>query len=259
MNKFTPNPFPGFVPSYVNTPSKSNFPSMQITKGVKAGTNGTLVVMLVDESGSMNSFKNQTISGYNEFLQGQENDGDKTFISLVKFEGSQIKKPYSKVHVKEAPRLTDQTYTPGSTTNLLDAIGFTIQDVDSLLSELHENERPAVVIVIQTDGYENSSRSFTNSTIKALVKDREENEWTFMFLGANIDAFATGAAFGMNAANTANYTMSNIGDTFQTMSSTVTRVKMARSMGMSTGAVYASSMYTKEDRENMTKDVGGKK
>ena len=134
----------------------------------------------------------------------------------------------------------------------MDAIGVTIQDVDTFLKELSENERPSVVIVIQTDGAENSSRSFNNETIKALIKDREENQWTFMFLGANIDAFATGAAFGMNAANTANYAMGATMDTFQVMSTTVSKVKSARSMGMSTEAVYSTAMYTDEDRAKMT-------
>ena len=254
MTHFNPNPFPGFVPTGIPGISNRIIQSTvsNFTKGEKAGTNGSLVVMIVDESGSMGSYKSQTISGYNEFLQGQEKDGDQTYISLVKFEGNKITKPYSKVHVKEAPRLNDETYTPCGGTNLLDAIGVTIQDVDAFLKELPENERPSVVIVIQTDGAENSSRSFNNETIKALIQDREENQWTFMFLGANIDAFATGAAFGMNTANTANYAMGATMDTFQVMSTTVSKVKSARSMGMSTEAVYSTAMYTDEDRAKMT-------
>lgn len=137
-------------------------------------------------------------------------------------------------------------------TNLLDAIGNTITDIDVLLKDLPETERPAVVVVIQTDGAENASRSYDNETIKALVKDREENQWTFMFLGANIDAFATGAAFGMNTANTANYAMSATMDTFRVMSATVSKVKSARAMGMNTEAVYSTAMYTNEDRNKMT-------
>ena len=257
--KNIPNPFPGYSPTlnpfnnFQNTTVKSK---ESFTPGVKVGRNGTLVVMIVDESGSMAAHKANTISGYNEFLYGQEKDGDATYISLVKFEGSSIKRPYSKIHVKEAPRLNEENYTPGSTTNLLDAVGYSIKDVDNLLVNMTEAERPSVVIVIQTDGQENSSQSFDNETLKAMVKDREQNDWTFMFLGANIDAFATGAAFGMNFANTASYSMENIGDTFQVMSSTVTKVKMARSMGMDTTAVYNTAMYTDEERAKMTGNKG---
>lgn len=80
MTNFNPNPFPGFTPTtfHFHKPIKSIF-----APGQKAGTNGSLVVMVVDESGSMSSHKSQTISGYNEFLQGQEKDSDQTYISLV--------------------------------------------------------------------------------------------------------------------------------------------------------------------------------
>ena len=253
MSTFIPNPFPGFQGFKPNTPTTTK---VTVTKGPKAGKNGTLVCMIVDESGSMGPYVQATIDGYNEFLSGQEKDGDLTYVSLIKFEGGQVKKPYTKVHVKDAPRLSTELYQPAGVTNLLDAIGQTISDVDKLLNEISEADRPAVVIVIQTDGQENASREYTYETIKALVKDREENEWTFMFLGANIDAFSTGAMFGMNAANTASYTMNNQTDVYSTISATVSRTKAMRSMGASTSQVYAQAMFTDEERDDMTK--GGK-
>jgi Mg-chelatase subunit ChlD len=256
MTTFTPNPFPGFQGFKPQPNNPSTTKTVSVTKGPKAGKNGTLVSMLVDESGSMGPYVQATIEGYNEFLSGQEKDGDLTYISLIKFENGEVKKPYTKVHVKAAPRLTTDLYKPGGMTNLLDAIGQTITDVDALLNGMPENERPAVIIVIQTDGHENASREYTYETIRALVKDREENDWAFMFLGANIDAFATGAQFGMNAYNTASYTMNNQAGVYSTISATVSRTKSLRSMGASTEAVYAQAMFTDEERKDMTK--GGK-
>lgn len=250
MSIITPNPFPGFQGFNPNTPTTTK---VTVTKGPKAGKNGTLVCMLVDESGSMGPYVQATIDGYNEFLSGQEKDGDLTYISLIKFEDGQVKKPYTKVHVKSAPRLSTSLYQPAGMTNLLDAIGQTISDVDALLNSTPEADRPAVVIVIQTDGHENASREYTYDTIKALVKDREENEWSFMFLGANIDAFATGAMFGMNASNTASYTMNNQADVYSTISTTVSRTKMMRSAGATTAQIYAQAMFTDEERKDMTK------
>jgi hypothetical protein len=59
-----------------------------------------------------------------------------------------------------------------------------------------------VIVCILTDGGENASREFTQPKVKEMIQHAEAHGWSFVFLAANQDAFATGAMYGINAANT---------------------------------------------------------
>lgn len=74
-------------------------------------------------------------------------------------------------------------------TALNDAIGKTINDVNQFGTN--------VVVLIQTDGQENSSKEYKLDRIKSLIKEKEKLGWEFNFVGAGLDAFNQGAAYGM--------------------------------------------------------------
>lgn len=59
-----------------------------------------------------------------------------------------------------------------------------------------------VMAVVFTDGLENASREATVETVGVMVKEREQNGFTFIYLGANQDAWATGAGFGLSGGAT---------------------------------------------------------
>lgn len=62
-----------------------------------------------------------------------------------------------------------------------------------------------------TDGYENSSRKYNAFTIKSLIDNKKRNDWTFVFLGANIDSHVVGGQIGIDFGNTVNYNYQNTG------------------------------------------------
>ncbi len=248
-----PNPFPGI-----------NFPKSQIAiqprvgakrklpKIAKTGTAGSLIALVLDESGSMSSCWNPTVEGYNQYIGEQKKlEPEKTQVTLCKFEGGNTVYPYTNLNILEVPLLDRTNYVPKGGTNLLDAIGKTIIAINDHLTTLEDVARPAVVVTILTDGEENSSREFTNEDIKAFVKKCEKKGWAFMFLGANIDAFSVGATFGMNASNTASYSTANMGATMATMSNVTTRMRSAKLAGADTESVYASAMYTDAERNTI--------
>lgn len=248
----TNHPDPGVIPPYTPPiPKDLTVGTKKFWEGQKAGTNGCLVVMVVDESGSMGTLVDDVIGGYNNFLDEQAKDSIQTYVSLVKFESPQIKQVYKMQPVETAPRLNRELYRPGGMTNLLDAVGQSIEDVDAILAEHPESERPSVIMVVQTDGHENASRSFTKELVKSLIEDREKKDWIFTFLGANIDAFAEGSSFGFGAHNTASYDVANMAATYSGISSSVTRAKMARSKGLKSEEVYTTAMYTDAERNAM--------
>jgi len=254
-NIILPNPFPGLAINVNAQVVAAPLPINQY-KFKRAGKNGTLITMIIDESGSMHSAWNATIAGFNEFVQGQrsaEAAAGAGYLSLIKFDAPEIKTVYVNRPLNEVPELNKSTYTPRGGTNLLDAIGQAINSVNAELVKLKKKDRPGVIITIMTDGAENSSRSFTRDQIKDMVKAAEAADWTFTFLGANIDSFAVGSTFGMNLQNSVNYSTNNMGATMAAVSASTVRMRSAKSAGTSTLDLYATGLYTDEEKKNMTK------
>lgn len=55
-----------------------------------------------------------------------------------------------------------------------------------------------VLAVIFTDGLENASREVSNSQLQDIIKNKEKEDWTFIYLGANQDAWSTGSEYGFS-------------------------------------------------------------
>lgn len=72
--------------------------------------------------------------------------------------------------------------------------------------EVDPDAEGKVLAVILTDGGENSSREVNGAQVKAMIEEREAAGWTFVYLGANQDAWAIGARLG--TTRSANFTAS---------------------------------------------------
>lgn len=214
----------------------------------KAGTKTAHVVFVLDGSGSMMPHAEATISGYNEFLETQKVSEIPTKVSLYQFNGWDVKPIYEYVDVALVEKLTSATYRPSGNTNLYDAIGFTMRKVNERLEKAKRANRDSVTIVILTDGEENSSREFNLSDIKSLVKSSEEKNWSYFFLGANIDTFAVGASLGFGTLNTIAYNMNNVAGAMAVASSASNRMKYARSLDMDTQSAYTDAAFTDAER-----------
>ena len=176
----------------------------------------TLLVFIMDRSGSMERIITDSIGGFNSLIEAQKKDslenGNEVKVSLTIF-NSTIDNIYNFVDINEVKPLTDKVFFATSMTALNDAIGITVDLVGKQLSNLPEEERPEKVLVtVITDGEENSSRKYSNMDIKELVKHQETvYNWTFNFIGANIDSFGESATRGINTNNTANYVATSDG------------------------------------------------
>lgn len=223
-------------------------------KPKRAGKNPNLshIVFVLDESSSMSSCWDQTISGYNEYLKAQKEDaektGIKTLVSLFKFNGFNVDCIFDRQDVAEVTPLTKSNYRPSGGTNLLDAMGGVMMKINALLSEKKKADRESVIITILTDGEENQSRTFKNADIKVMVEKAEGKNWGFMFLGANIDAFHAGAAMGFNYNNTMQFNTSNAAETFRSASNMTARMKGAYASGLDTSSTYAATAFVDAER-----------
>ena len=149
-------------------------------------------IFLLDRSGSMQSCWDDTIGGYNSFIESQKELGGT--MTLVQFDHEYMVS-YTAKPIGEVEPLTKQTFVPRGSTALLDAMGQAIKEWKG---------GPPTVIVL-TDGLENASHTYTKAHIKDLVEQKEKDGWIFMYLGANHDAFDEAQSLGIGAGRTLNF------------------------------------------------------
>lgn len=247
-----PQPQTPIVNAIQPIPVKSTYG--EAFKPKRAGKNTSHVIFLLDDSGSMQSCRDTTISGYNEYLDSQKADaektGIKTFVSLYKFDGYNVNCVFDRKPVDEANHISRDDYNPQGMTNLYDGMGGVMMAVNKNLEANKKADRDSVIVTVLTDGGENSSKTFNNLDIKQMVEKCEGKNWGFMFLGANIDAFAVGSRLGFNVNNTIQYDTNNMGSTIRAASAMTTRMKSAYASGMATDDTYASTAFTFAERSS---------
>jgi Mg-chelatase subunit ChlD len=188
----------------------------------------TDITVILDRSGSMESVADDTIGGFNSFLDDQKSGHGDAVITLVQFD-DQYETVYRAVPVSRARRLTRRTFEPRGSTALLDAIGRTITETGARLRDLREHEGSGqVMMVILTDGYENASRFHSIHQISDMIAhQRDVYSWEFVYIGANQDAIATASGMGMKPGSALTYDHSAAG-TELAFSSVSRRIKDKR-------------------------------
>jgi hypothetical protein len=173
--------------------------------------NFTRIAIVLDRSGSMESCKESTVAGFNEFIRTQREIPGEATVKLVQFD-DQYETVFDKP-LKECPELTQNTFVPRGSTALLDAQGRTIVELGQELAALPESERPSKVIVVTlTDGLENASKQYNLDKIGEMIREqRDKYNWDFVFLGANQDAIATAAAMSIPLPSAMSYSTSKAG------------------------------------------------
>ena len=168
--------------------------------------NLTELVFILDKSGSMASLEQDTIGGFNAMIEKQKKLDGECVVSCVLFDNGQ-KVIYDRVPLSEVRPMTEEDYTAGGCTALVDALGKSVKYIGNIHKHLREEDIPEhTVFVITTDGMENASREYSSDKVKKMVsKKTEKNGWEFLYLAANIDAVETGAAVGIKAGRAANY------------------------------------------------------
>ena len=209
----------------------------------------THIAVLLDRSGSMESIKAETISGFNFFLNEQKKSGANASLTLVQFDTQETEIVHEAKPVQSVPELNADTYQPRGGTPLLDALGETISSTGRTLAVVPEANRPdKVVFVIITDGQENSSHKFSKTQIKEMLEHQTNvYKWQFIYLGANQDAFAEAGSMGIGVGNAANFTPANMPAAFAVAAENVALFRRSNDV--------ESLRYTNEQRKRLTKDT----
>jgi uncharacterized protein with von Willebrand factor type A (vWA) domain len=180
------------------------------------GKTGLYTHILLDASGSMGPYVIQTMKSFNKYvldLKGVPN----ARLALSTFRSAGWNDDNTVVEDIRLPTplndfgaLTDSDYTVGGGTPLYDSIALTV-------TKIRATAKPGeqIVMVIITDGAENSSHNFKQEDIKNMLRRCQNEGWTVLFLGANVNAVQIAAGMGLPPTAALDYSMNKIEETFQ--------------------------------------------
>lgn len=217
----------------------------------------THISIILDRTGSMQEIRDDTIGGFNAFLKDQKDQLGTVTLTLVQFDSQD---PYEKIHsfkpLHEVPELTRETFIPRASTPLLDAMGHGIIDLEHSLAKLPDDQQPSkVVLMIITDGQENSSREFRKEQIaKMIQKKQEQNQWQIVFLSADLDGIEDAQQYGIRPQSSMSFDKSAQGTRSAWDSSSEAIRRHRESLDSS-----AEIEFTKEDRQKQRSEEARKK
>lgn len=217
-------------------------------KGKKTSQGGktTVVHLLIDQSGSMSGTRQSTVDGINEYVNTLKEDGGKYKVSLTLFDSGfdqkiRLDKPWNNLYIDDVPELTLEDYKPNGGTPLQDAFCMTLND-------MKDREDEKYLFVVLTDGHENTSKEYSANDMKKLKKKLEaKDNWTFVYLGANQDAFATGATYGFAPSNISNFNATEAGNSVMYANLAVSTRSMSASPELSTSKFYTGEQQKKNE------------
>ncbi len=171
----------------------------------KTKNNLTELVFILDRSGSMAGLESDTIGGFNSLIEKQKSMDGECFVTTVLFDNV-VETVHDRVRLADIEPMTEKEYFVRGCTALIDAIGSTVEHIDTI----HKYARPEDVpehtmFVITTDGLESASRRYSSDQVKKMIERRKEDGWEFLFIGANIDSVETAKHFGIAPERAVNY------------------------------------------------------
>ena len=168
--------------------------------------NITELVFILDKSGSMAGLESDTVGGFNSLVEKQRKQDGECLVSTVLFnQSSEV--IHDRVKLSEIRKMTEEDYTVGGCTALIDAIGCAIHHIGNIHKYARKEDVPEkTMFVITTDGLENSSHIYGSDEVKKMVeRQKEKYGWEFLFIGANIDAVETAKSFGIDRDRAVDY------------------------------------------------------
>jgi uncharacterized protein YegL len=211
------------------------------------------VLFVLDKSGSMNSIRKETLSGLNEQIQELKKTASKitTKVSLVTFD-SQVKFVRWNEPLEDFAEISEDEYIPNGMTAMLDGVGMSI---DKLRNEVNiDNNDISFLVIIISDGDENSSKEYGWEKVAEIVKKAEDdNRWTITYMGANQDLSEVQQKMGLGHDNVAVWTTSTNGTgyAYSVMSGCISNYRTSRATSDAT-VLCKSSFYAPSVTDDIT-------
>lgn len=172
------------------------------------------IAFVIDKSGSMCNLIDDTVGGFNAFIEKYQNESIDGLLTVTLFD-DKYRFLHDQANLADAKPMTREAYMEGGMgcTALYDAVGATIDHVGQRLASMNEEDRPGkILFVVTTDGCENASQKYSRSKVKEMIQHQTEKySWEFIFLGANLDSEKTAESIGIGANRAMNYSATSDG------------------------------------------------
>jgi len=157
------------------------------------------IAFVLDRSSSMDCYAKEAIKGFNQFVKDQQGQSGEANMGLRQF-NEKCSTTYDNVPIADVKKLTGRTFSPSGCTAIYDAVGHTISEVMTRQSNTPQQDRPShTLVVILTDGDENSSRAYNQHTVQQMVsRAREVFGWEFILIGVGVDAQGIAVKLGID-------------------------------------------------------------
>lgn len=213
----------------------------------------THVVLVLDETGSMEGVRDATVGALKEWLSGMKTDLPRdTPVSFVRFNSAKIARAIDNQPLEVVSATEFDDYAPNHMTPLWDAVGQTIAETaPRVIGD------DGVLFTVMTDGLENASREYSADQVRKQIERYKAAGWKFMFLGADIDAYELSSQIGLAAAETVSMDKRHMLKAMQVQSMKAASYHSARLKGGAKAAA-AETVYTDEERREMGEQPANK-
>jgi hypothetical protein len=199
----------------------------------------THIICILDRSTSMGGQQEEVIRNFNKFLEEQQSIEGKAKLTLALFD-TNYELVYDRVKLSEAKPLNKETFRIQGCTAMNDAIGKT-------LTKMLDKEK--AIVLIHTDGYENSSQKYSAEHVKEMV-DSLKKKWEFIFVGGGIDARATADTFGIRKAAAVSNTLYGTENTYANFSNTTTAYRSGGLIASANVNLVEDGNFAEDDNIN---------
>ncbi len=215
--------------------------------------NKTAIAVILDASGSMGTRVSDVVVGFQTFIEEQRRVPGECTVTLTRF-NEKATVDYTDKPLGQVPLPLE--YRPWGGTALFDAVGTTIDQLGGRLAGMPEAKRPGkVIVLIITDGEENSSKEYTEQRVKDMIKHQTDKYgWVFNFMGCGLEAMKGAGQLGISSSNAAMFSGGNAHVAFANYA---TKTSLTRGLQTNDAQVIAASMsYSAEDRAALVTEGG---
>lgn len=199
------------------SPQARNAMIQEARRLMAAPEKANLNIFVIDESGSMSGLATATIKAVNTAFTRLRDVPNASVVAMT-FDSSANRRAVRMVISRCSPEnavLSHRNYNPaeGGGTPLYDAIKSAVEYGSAFKAA---NPDAIITVMIQTDGFENSSQQWNLGTVREQITMREREGWQFIFMGANLDAAGHAMArdMGFRPASTMSYNGANTAQAF---------------------------------------------
>lgn len=147
---------------------------------------------VLDASGSMSGEISEVLDELNRQLVELKEKYEQTErpcrVTIVKFD-TRYDVLRDHEYIQDVSLITEDEYYAGGMTSLYDAIGLSVKRADARVDFKVKRGDAEALVVVFTDGGENSSSEFSGHAIQDLLKDYQEREgWEIALIGTDMSA-----------------------------------------------------------------------